>query len=142
MPKTTSKNTKAKKTKNDMNKYIVGFDSAQRRVHIYNDGQDMEPGFKEVGSFELAIDPVTNAVKRGDVEGPASEGGDHIFITEAKRVLQENTPATDFSNMRFEDKASNQPLAEKTGNTYVPTTKEVEDKLSEPEDKNEIKDKK
>lgn len=133
---------KAKKD-NDLTTFVVGFDNAQRRANIYNEGQKMDPGFKEVGTFQLAIDKETNRVKRGTVTDTDAENttdhkaGDHIFITETNRILKENG-ITDFQNMRYEDKASNAPLFEP-----VKTIKEVEDQnranLQGTEEDNEIK---
>lgn len=109
-----------------MAKYVVGFDKAQRRVAIYLDGSDMDPGFKEAGTFELAIDPETNRVRQGSIaDHDTHEGGDHVFITEARRVLRENG-VTVFANMTFEDKASNDPTLERA--RELPTTQEVFDK--------------
>ena len=98
-------------------KFKVGYDGAHRRVHIYNEGAALCPGFKEIGTFEANIDKDNNQVQKGSL---SDSSGDHIYIRKANDLLSEHG-VTDFANMRYEDKASNEPLYDE-----VKTITEVE----------------
>lgn len=107
--------TKAKDN-TEYQSYIVAFSEGGRTVHILDDKQDAEPGFRKVGEFEA------NAVE-GKIKGEDDfdTRGDHILVAKARAVL-EDLGITDVNSLTFEDKAS-QSTAE-TG-TYVGTVEET-----------------
>lgn len=105
-----------------MTKFVVAFDSAHRNAIILNDGDENIPaGFEVIGNFDAPIDPETNRLTEGTASIQA-ENGDHIFIAEAKKLLEKEAGVTDFENLNIEDRASNQPQPDEN----VLTVKEME----------------
>lgn len=108
--------TKAKKDTTEYTHYVVALDQAGRRVHILDDEQKAEPGFRKVGEFDANV--VEGKLKGHDDFEPKHA---HILIAAAQQVL-EDLEINDLSGFVYEDKASNSPS--KTGD-YVATVDEV-----------------
>jgi len=78
-----------KKGQADMTKYLVHLHPGMSQVVISLDGfgPTASDGLKELGSFELDIDPNdAQILDTGDID----RKGDHPFIVEARKVLQEH----------------------------------------------------
>jgi hypothetical protein len=105
-------------------KYYVAFNDNDRHVFIVTNEQAKENDCEIIGHFEMDINPETNQLLSGSLNGAP---GEHKFITETKRLLTEYG-VTDFSDITIEDKASHDP---RVHSGYIPTTKEVEDENRE-----------
>lgn len=104
-------------TKTKYDKFQVAVDTNARHVEIIADGHEPSAGHRTVGEFEA------NAIEgklKGDPDFDTK--GDHLYVAKAKSIL-EDLEIRDFQNMVYEDKASSAP----TGESYIPTIKEVSD---------------
>ncbi len=115
------------KDKIEYTDYQVAFDVTNSHVEIILKDHKPSPGHKVVGEFSV------NAVE-GKIKGEDDfdTHGDHVFIALAKDKLTE-LGVTDFSQMVFEDKASNAP----TGNTYILSHEEREQAIRDSVDPHE-----
>lgn len=98
-----------------MTELVVAWNDTGRKCHITLTDDNLEPGFKKIGTFDL---------EPGDA---LSQDGDHVFIYEAKQILSENGIG-DHGSITFEDKASNEAFL---GLDHIPSTKEVADQINE-----------
>ena len=116
-----------------MNKFNVAFDAAQRHAVVLSaDNENIPAGHEVIGSFKSDVEPGTGRII-GNGENTRGQNGEHVFISEARRILGEND-VTDFSSLTIEDGVSNQPLGADGELRDIQSTKEVED-----ENKTELK---
>lgn len=108
-----------------MNKFNVAFDAAQRHAVVLSaDNENIPAGHEVIGSFESDIEPGTGRIT-GTGENTRGQNGEHIFISEARRILGENE-VSDFATLTIEDGVSNQPLGADGELRDVKSTAEVE----------------